>query len=203
MRTRFERASRPALRALLVLMAVTLVNGCGIFSPDEAGDDGPVVPVDPWIPATTTAQFITNFERAWEERDLERYDELLGEDFIFYLASQDINEIGIGFWDRAEEMDTARQMFGTPDSDPSLTVESIEFSEFVPTVAFSDQIEDPDLADADLVGTYRVSLIVGFPGDDANVRGEQEFYLKKVEREIDGQTLSVYVLRAWKDLGVD
>lgn len=201
--THFDRAARPGLRALLVIAAVTLIGGCGIFSPDEPGDDGPIVPSDPWVPATTTAQFITNFERAWEERDLERYDELLAENFIFYVWSQDLDEVGVGFWDRAEEMDTARQMFGTPDSDPSLTVESIEFSVFDPEVTFSDQIEDPDLADADLVGTYRVELIVGFPGDDATVRGSQEFYLKKVEDTIDGQTLSVYKLRAWKDLGIN
>ncbi len=202
MRTRIEPAAPHAVRALLVILAVTLFAGCGIFSPDESdpvegGGDEQQYPL-----ATSPAIFVSNFEAAWEDRNLELYDDLLHEEFVFWLSPQDIDDLGIpGSWDRAREIATAEQMFGTA-GDPDLQVQSIEITTLDVVETWTANFDNPNVVGADLRGTYSVEMSVVFPDRRTNVLGLQNFYLKEVTREIDGVETGVYQLFAWEDLGV-
>lgn len=202
MRYPFESARTNVLRTLLVLFAVTLVAGCGIFSPDDGGDGGDVDPPDPWQLAETKEQLAANFRRCWEDRNIIEYDNLLAENFIFRLSQDDIDQglSEIGFWDRATEMNTADQMFGVPDNE-DLTIESIQFTTWDLVTPWSDQITDEQYADAELFAEYRVALTVDFGESQETVRGRQRLYIKLEPITIDGQEVTVYRLRAWEDLG--
>ena len=202
MRTRIEPAAPHAVRALLVILSVTLFTGCGIFSPDESDpiDNGGEQQQFPL--ATSPAIFISNFEQAWEDRNLELYDDLLHEEFVFWLSEQDINELQIpGSWDRAREIATAEQMFGTA-SDPDLQVQSIEITTLDVVETWTPNFDNPNVVGADLRGTYSVVMSVVFPDKRTNVSGQQNFYLKEVTQVIDGVETGVYQLFAWEDLGL-
>jgi len=200
MRTSFDFARAHVLRSLLVLTAVTLIGGCGIFSPDEGGET-PVDPPAPWVLAETPEQFAINFRRCWEERNIEEYENLLSENFIFRLSSADIDEGEVGFWGRAQEIRTAEFMFGIESTPPELTVESIEFTRWEINLPWTGEVNDPQFEDAEFVATYTVELTATIAGDPEPVKGNQRLYIKREAITVDGEEVSVFRLRAWEDLG--
>ena len=162
-----------------------------------------VDPPAPWFLAETPEQFATNFRRVWEERDIDQYDNLLAENFVFYLSRADVDEGEPGLWDRAREIRAAESIFGMQSSPPQLTVESIEFTRWEVNNPWMGEIVDPTFADADLVAIYTVELMATIAGSPERIKGNQRLYLKRQEIDVDGEWTTVFRLRAWEDLGIN
>lgn len=210
-----SRAFRAFLHTFPLLLIAVLGSGCGIFSPDESKDGGGGgTPVE-YPTAVTPDIMLGNFEKAWENLNILEYDKVLHESFVFWFADDDIASNNIGeFWDRASDMESAENMFsgrtglrkneeGQDEVIPAIL--SFDMTLDVVEPWRSDFTDGEEFAAADFRGRYRVNMTVRYADASrvTTVSGLQDFYVKRVEAQIDGQVVDVYQLFAWKDQGKD
>jgi hypothetical protein len=108
---------RIAALALAGMVAFGL-NSC-ILNPDE---DKPVdKPPSQYKPLETTNprdNVLINLNSAYNDRNIERYDELLDLDFVFYFSAEDVLNGTVAYWSRSEEIKANRNMFDPNYSNP-------------------------------------------------------------------------------------
>jgi hypothetical protein len=97
----------------LLVLAGAFATGCG---------DDPVQPKEQDTKAYRSLEnrsdVLFNFQKAYNDRKLARYDELLDAGFIFMPSDADVNGGGLpAQWDRAPEMASHARMFD-PDGSP-------------------------------------------------------------------------------------
>ena len=104
------------MRKLLVFFSILLIAMAG------CSDDDPVAPG----PTTTTTKFkslnkkdnlLFNLELAYNSRNINRFDELLDDNFIFYFGAMDFRDGNVDQpqWDRASEIAATRNLLdGNP-----------------------------------------------------------------------------------------
>ncbi len=208
--------SRAVLHATVLAMVLSMAAGCGVFSPDEGGGDGgggggPVA----YPLAVTPDQLIANFVQAHIDREFNEYDNLLGEEFQFWFAPEDLNLAPNGFfWDRAADVASTRRMFNgsegqKPDGSVQPAVQKIELRLNPVEPAWTD-------AGGEVVGglttvpaggkkrRYSVSMVVNYTAGDivSQVNGEQLFYVLPTQKNLgDGTTVTEWKLFIWRDFG--
>jgi hypothetical protein len=204
-----ETRYRRILTLAGILMAAAALSGCGIFSPNEVKPDEEKPNNTPYPLATTQDQLIDNFQRAYNERNYEEYDDMLADGFVFYFAPDEVGELGQGVsYDRAQDTRSTWNMFNnqggtTPDGDPVPPVQKLQLTLVPDEVGsvWTDQVAE------DYAGTtmkrYKVDMLVTYAdGSREQVVGLQEFYAVPVEISAeDGTAITVYQLKYWKDLG--
>lgn len=197
MNARFTTMLRSVATLGLGMVLVLSAAGCGIFSPDTASD-GPGG--GGGFPAMTTPdQAVENFARAWEERNYEEYEKILDEGFVFYFAQEDIdnNAVPGESWPRVEELQSADRIFNAGGTSRSVTSISIVLN---PIDSWTDQVA-PEFAGTQK-RTYFVNMNVNYSnGDIGDVRGQQVFYVAPTTQNIEGNDVTVYKLKFWRDLG--
>lgn len=184
---------RRASTFFVAILILSFVGACG--------DDDVASPcttcAKPPSPPRSLDQIHEGIERSLSERSFAAYDLLLGEDFVFYFWAGDFyEEFPISSWGRAEELETMESILVTPP-DPALAIESIEFTRLETVETWGDEIQNPELLDADWVSVVRVQLVVAFADDTVDVAGRWRIYVEEHEDE-DG---AYFTIRAWEDLG--
>lgn len=208
-----DRAPRALLHALAITLVLGLASGCGIFSPEESTDDdgGGGTAVE-FPPAETPQQLIENFTNAYENLNIIEYEKALHPQFTFWFAPQEIDAVGAASWDRATDVQSTERMFegqlgsrigenGEPETVPA--VQSIDL-QLNPREPWTNDFDDgAEFAEADFRGGFDVTMTVRYTDSAliSQVAGQQRFYIKLVDMEIDGQTRQVYQIYAWKDFG--
>lgn len=186
-----------------LVVATSLLSGCGLFSPDETEPDGTVPPPPEYPRATTPDLVVSNFERAYEEKSIAEYDKLLDSAFTFFFSQTDVNQLGVEpSWDRAAEMASATKMFSalpgtTPGGQPQEPIQSFQVLLEQETTTWDSNV--PSQYAGTLRKSYNVNMTVFFQGGGSvAVRGIQDFYVAPVD--VDGTT--IYKLRYWVDFGI-
>lgn len=195
---------RTSLLWVAILVVTTgLLSGCGIFSPDETKEKPPVDTGPGIVPQTTQDAVVNNFKVSYEKKLIEEYDKVLDENFVFYFAQTDVDQLGVEpSWNRAAEMASATKMFTgqpgtTPGGQPQEPITGFQLTLNPDTPAWDDNVP------AQYAGTqrrsYSVTMTVTFQGGGTvAVRGIQDFYVAPVQ--VNGTTL--YKLRYWVDFGI-
>ena len=208
----YERARRATLYCFTLFLVTALGSGCGIFSPDESKDDGGGGPSVDFPLATEPTILIANFEKAWENLNILEYENVLHPDFYFWFAPDDIAEINTSSWGRAEEVQSVGNMFSGEtgvekgENGEDVTVPAIvSFTmQLVQLEGWRDDFDDgAEFAGADFRSRFAVTMEVRYTdaGRITAVTGDQFFYAKRVSTVIDGQSVDIYQLFAWKDTG--
>jgi hypothetical protein len=107
--------------AVLALAAVVLVglNSC-IFSPDKVPP--PKDPKPSYLPLDVKDNVLKNLQTAYNGRNINEYDKLLDEHFLFYFSYTDVNSgtwTAGEYWDRVHEYNANKNMFDPAYSNPN------------------------------------------------------------------------------------
>ena len=75
------------------------------------GDDNPTKPTPPPAPKDQKANVLTDLEAAYNQRNIQKYDARLDDNFTFYFYSGDVGGPIPPSWDRATELFACSHMF--------------------------------------------------------------------------------------------
>lgn len=194
------------LVAMALLAPLALVGGCGIFSPEEVKDPPEVTPPAPYPLATDQDILIANFIRAYNERNYAEFDNLLHDEYLFYLSDEDVNAGADRTFDRARELEATYNMFNgvpgrKPDGSEQPPIRSITLQLTADGEPWSDEV-GPEY-EGTTRKRYEVDMTVEYVADRPSaVVGLQEFYAIPVEHDNgDGTVTTIYKLKFWRDLG--
>jgi hypothetical protein len=155
---------------LLVLLLALPIFSC-------SGDDNPTKPKEsPYKTLFADGprdNVLNNLEQAYNDRNLNRYDELLDADFVFYFSAADVQNgtVSAPHWSRAAEIMANRNMFDPNYSNPNQEpVKDIDLSLVYPAgddewtpVAPEDQVNYGSETWYQKIVTY--NLTVQLPGN--------------------------------------
>lgn len=189
--------------AVLILgVGILAFNSC-ILDPKEKDDPGPP-PDSPYKPLDEERDNVLfNLEKAYKERNIDRYDELLDVDFVFHFSPTDVREgnVSAELWDRAAEIGSAGNMFDPNYSGPREPVSNIDLSMRYATgdaswiqVTPEDQQKYPDETWYEKTVRYMLTVTSGqtsYVGQDI----QASFLVRWAE--VDGQHF--WRIVAWRD----
>jgi hypothetical protein len=214
--------------ALLGVLALIALGGCGIFAPDEADEGGGKVDADFPIPlvdngAAGRDQVITNLENAYIELDYDEYERLIHDDYVFIIDPTEIDIVGVYEYSAAEDLASTKAMFErnvgiekVVDDEGKPTGET----EIVPPVDTVDLRLPPESAsswefetDGRFQGAWKrihnVNMTIEYQGGERidQIVGLQTFHVmaSTQTRTVDGQEveLEVWQLVGWEDQGIN
>jgi hypothetical protein len=109
------------MRTIISVLALALIipafNSC-IF--DAAKTEKPPLVQAAFRSGEEKNDVVFNLEKAYEERNINEYDKLLDEDFIFHFSPADIRDdkVTVSQWDRAAELGATTNLFDRTYSPP-------------------------------------------------------------------------------------
>jgi hypothetical protein len=109
---------RIAALALAGMVAFGL-NSC-ILNPDE--NPPPDKPPSQYKCLEVTCprdNVLINLKSAYNDRNINRYDELLDDDFVFYFSAEDVLNGTVEYWSRQAEINANKNMFDPNYSNPT------------------------------------------------------------------------------------
>lgn len=183
------------LLLLALLLVMLAAPGC-LFSPEEGGDGGDV-PVNPHVFPDTADKLVANFKRYYEERNLDRYKEVLSREYRF--IAKDETEYNF-----ERDIDIHDRMFNEVAGDGGIAFEDITVQQLTPLGIWQDTPEnDPFFGGASGSQWRAYDVFINFKVSGENlvleVTGVVLFYVTSVEVEVDGSTRTMYKLLGQKD----
>jgi hypothetical protein len=168
-------------------------------------DADPSFPPPPYTYGNTPDLILKDFQTAWKLRDVERYAELLSDDFRFYFDPDTRADKGLPeFWDRGTDSTQVGKLFS-----------STEVNDIRIMMMYSPTpITDPAKPDWELINVGDEFLEVELRPQPGQVEGItivvdgeiQKFYFRKGRTEADtlasSTTSSKYYIVEWHDMGV-
>lgn len=190
-----------ARRLVLILLFTAVLGGCG------GGDSVTKPPPGLRLP-TTPDEFVSEFRRAYNDRDLDTLQVLFSPDFVFYFSPGEVDTVGVDpEWGKVAEFESMTTMFAgstgvRPDGSEQASVD-LQFSFglfFVPEDSAWIPRDDPPF-DGTLFRTFRVGMQVQYVDGSLDlVSGFNEFFVEEITVEgSNGASGTGYVLRAWRD----
>lgn len=187
------------LALTVALVGLLILPGCGIFSPDETTDGGGGGQVE-YADPTTPDLLITNFQKAWANRDFVAYDKMRHEDFLFEFAAADIAASGTpnGVWTKPVDDASVSNMFNNVPGKDTAAVQSISLT-LTPQSAVWAEATEPELLDS-LKKTYAVEMTVVLTDlNQFQVTGYQDFYAVDVSENPEKPHFQMVY---WRDQGI-
>ena len=192
--------------AVLALVGVVILgfNSC-ILDPKEGKT--PPKPTEPYKPLDGERDNVFyNLQKAYTERNINRYDELLDAGFLFHFSQKDI-DAGIidpseSPWDRQAEYNANKNMFNPnfskPDVDP---VSKIDLTLTYPAgddkwTQSEDEVTHPGEMWYEKTVMYRLTVQAGerqLVGNDI----QASFVVRKAT--VEGYTNPIWRIVAWRD----
>ena len=97
------------------LLAALLFSGCG-----DDPVDPPIPPIDPWPALSAKEDVLYYVQRAYNERNESKYEDVLDEGFVNFLSDGDANNGLPAQWDRQTEVTSINNLFSkTQVPDPN------------------------------------------------------------------------------------
>ena len=188
------------MRQLAGLMAVSVfalvMTGC---SESTGGDPDP----DPYLARTSPDNVLNNFQVAWRTRDIDRYSQLLAEDYRFYFDNRTRVDKGLPpFWTTAEESTQVGKLFN------SQRVADIAIAlKWPPGTAHP--VTESGRENWVYLDVFDVSLDVDMAPTDSNPEGityrvedqKQRYYFRRGRAEPAAPGDTLFYLAEWRDFG--
>jgi len=194
------RASR--FLALLAVLLVMPISAC------NDNDTNPVKPKDGYKTLSADGprdNSLFNLQLSCNERNVDRYDELLEENFVFYFSPADVlnGTVSSESWNRASEMTAATNLFDPNYSNPAQEpVQDIDLLLAYPEgddqwtpIEPEDQVTYPGETWYQKIVTY--NLVVQLPGDFQYVGLNKQAAL--VLRAATTNSKQVWRIVTWRD----
>lgn len=156
---------------VLALVGVLVLgfNSCILDPKEEKPVDPPATPYKPLDGERDNVLF--NLQKAYNERNLERYDQLLDVDFVYFFSNTDVANGVVLFdqWGRAREIGANRNLFDPtfskpglePASDIDLTLTYAAGDDKWVEVTPADQVKYPDETWYEKIVTYSLTVKSG------------------------------------------
>ncbi|MDO9693969.1 MAG: hypothetical protein Q7W56_04510 [Candidatus Latescibacteria bacterium] len=169
---------------------LVLIGGC--FHSNDPVDPDPQPDAYPF--ADTVEQLMTNFKNAYDEMDIDEYDNALHEEFHFVFADGSYVAPPSGFFTREQDLESTTNMFAgeqgaDPDGLPKPGVRDIVFTELTRL----SEWEEAEINDALFAGSMRalfdVRVVFYLDTDSVNtitIDCQQLFYVKSETEEAEG-----------------
>jgi hypothetical protein len=109
-----------SLRRLIFVIACAVLLPIGSCSDDDVGP--PLEPREVYKSLDTDSprdNVLFNLQTAYNDRNINRYDELLDDDFVFYFSDEDVLNGFPHYWSRAAEINANKNMFDPNYSNPN------------------------------------------------------------------------------------
>ncbi|MBI5836329.1 MAG: hypothetical protein HZB25_03700 [Candidatus Eisenbacteria bacterium] len=166
---------RPAALCILVASAALLTAAGCIFSPGSGG----TTPPQEYLPDTSPENVIHNVSALYEKRDVTKYEETLGANYVFRYQPADIVAGQPDSLIKAEEVEFARHLFETGKPAEGLPAASrITLRITINSSGPDDRIQHRNLGW--MKYNVRTELTINFPdGSGNNVSSPALFYLKQ------------------------
>ena len=124
-----RRSTKSPFHLAASIALLVLTGGCFNSNDPENPDPQP----DPYPFADTVEQLMTNFKNAYEEMDIDEYDNVLHEDFLFVFADGSSVAPPSGFYTRAQDLESTTNMFAgeqglDPDGIPKPGVRAVSYT---------------------------------------------------------------------------
>ena len=193
------------LFAVLVIgISVLAFNSC-ILDPKEAppDDNKPTEAYKNLAEARDNVLF--NLEKSYNERNIDQYRELLDDGFVFHFSNADIKngDVSVAQWGRAEDLQTAGNMFNpnfsrpgqAPVSSIDLTLTYAEGEDLWNKITPEDQVNYPDEFWYEKTVRYRLTVEAGdftYVGDNL-----QASFVVRWGSDQDGNEF--WRIIAWRD----
>jgi len=101
------------------------------LTPLACGDDDPLKPNSPYLDLSQKWHVLENIERAYNNRNIGAYDQLLDENFTFFLSPGDVGGEVPDQWGRQEELTVNTRIFD-PNYAGAHRVKSIDMDVILP-----------------------------------------------------------------------
>jgi hypothetical protein len=192
--------------AAMIMVGVFVLgfNSCILDPKEGKKPDDPVQPYKPLDGERDNVLF--NLQKAYVERNIDRYSELLDVGFLFHFGQDDIDAgvIDHSPWDRVEELNSNKNMFNPsfskPDVDPvsdiDLTLEYPAGDDKWTQITPEDQVTYPGETWYEKTVMYRLTVQAGdtqFTGNDI----QASFVVRKAT--VEGYTNPIWRIVAWRD----
>jgi hypothetical protein len=186
----------------IVLLALT--GGC--FNSNDPEDPDPQSDAYPF--ADTVEQLMTNFRNAYQEMDIDEYDHVLHEDFLFVFADGSSVAPPSGVYTRAQDLESTTNMFaGDQGEADGMLMPGVRDIDFTQLERLSDW-EEADVDDVHFAGAMRalfdVRVVFYLNTQDVNtisIDSRQVFYVKsETEAAEGGGTREHFFLIGHQDL---
>lgn len=184
---------RPAIFCVLLVMLAA--SGC-LFSPDDSGGgDDPII--DDHVFADTADKLVANFARYYTERNLDRYREVLSENYRF--IAQDETEYNF-----EREIDVANKMFNEVQGQDGIAFSDITVEYLQPQGTWQPTPDDDPYfggSSGSLKRAYNVFISFKVSGQALTyeVKGLVIFYVTSRMVEVDGAQVEMYELLGQQD----
>lgn len=146
---------------VVVTPAILLGLVCVLFT-SCSDDDDIVAPPSKYKDLTLRDHVLFNLEKSYNERNLERYDELLDADFVFVFSEADVANGLVTFkeWNRAREIAATRNFFDPTFSKPGFDpVSDVDLTlAYVKGEAEWEEIEPADPVEYPLEKWYKKTV---------------------------------------------
>lgn len=195
------------MKKLAVLLLVAFValglNSC-ILDPKE--DPPPPDQGSTYKDLTERDHVLYNLKQAYDDRNIDRYDELLDEDFVFFFSNTDVQNGTVEYlqWARAAEVNATRNLFDPsftkPDLQPAssirLTLTYAEGEDKWVEVTPPDPVAYPDEVWYEKIVRYSLTVksgVIDFVGNDI----QASFTVRLATDQSSGR--EYYRIILWRD----
>jgi len=194
-------SKRTAYLLVLIIAAVGLVSSC-ILDPKEKPPDDTTPPTRTYQDLTERDHVLNNLELAYNEKKIDRYEELLDSAFVFYFSPADYNDPDNPTdvsWDRGEERRSANNIFSGAGSNP---VEALDLRLSYPDENWT-AIDPDDLVNYPDQTWYYKSVVYNLSVETQNgttykgIDLKAAFIIRQVVRKSDGK--QIWQIMRWRD----
>ena len=108
--------SRHLLTTLILILVLPFAHSCSDDSDDYIIKPDP----DAYRSLTLRDNVLFNLEKAWNERNIDKYDQLLDEGFVFFFSVADVKngDVSVSHWGRSTEIAVVGNMWDPNFSKP-------------------------------------------------------------------------------------
>ncbi|NNF08567.1 MAG: hypothetical protein HKN21_17530 [Candidatus Eisenbacteria bacterium] len=139
---------------------------------------------------------LEDLQTSWIRREIDRYADLLSEDFVFVFQEDDADGIPDGYWNKDEDVLAVKRIFDSPQ----VTAIRTQLAYGQPEDNQTTKIREEN---ATLITVTNTFLDVDLDGGETTLRvqGDTQLFFFQMGDEAQGEDPSRWYIVEWQDLG--
>lgn len=139
---------------------------------------------------------VEDLQTSWVRREVDRYADLLSEDFVFVFQEDDADGFPEGYWNKGDDVLAVKRIFESPQ----VTAIRMQLTYGQPVANQTTKIHDEN---ATLITVTNTFLDVDLDGGETTLRvhGDTQLFFFQMGDEAQGEDPSRWYLVEWQDLG--